>query len=57
MPCSDGFDTKGGLLPFPKENSYGFSLKRDYVPFVRFSGDQVGVWERPGKVSDSSLTN
>lgn len=25
---------KGGLLHFPKDSSYGSSLKRDYVPFV-----------------------
>lgn len=25
---------KGGPLHFPKDSSYGSSLKRDYVPFV-----------------------
>lgn len=36
---------KGGPLHFPKDSSYGSSLKRDYVPFVIlfFSSDQIYV--------------
>lgn len=45
VPCGDGIDTKRGLLHFPKI-ACGFSLKKDFVAFVTFSGDQICMWER-----------
>lgn len=49
VPCSDGIDTKLGLLHFPKI-AHGFSLKKDCVAFVTFSGDQICVCKRHYKV-------
>lgn len=45
VPCSDDIDTKRGLLHFLKR-AHGFSLKRDCIAFVAFSGDQICVWKR-----------